>query len=125
MSRDRRHPAGTYYGLPRGCPQRQSKRDFVRAKRPPWRAIGGLAIAGIAAVVAGVFVSPWLIAVGALFLLVVPFGFLLAAPPLPERRYDLISDAISLAITRTGRSRRDGDPTSWRDSTPRSHDEGE
>lgn len=74
-----------------------------RPKRPPWRVIGALWLVGVAAVVVGLFVSPALIAFGALFVLVAPFLFLFAAPAPPERKHDPMGEALSLAITRAGR----------------------
>lgn len=78
-----------------------------RHKRPPWRAIAALWVTGIAAVVVGLFVSPVLIAFGALFLLMTPFLFLFAAPPPPEQKHHYgYLEAAARAIERSGRSSR-------------------
>lgn len=64
-------------------------------RRPPWRVIGALWILGLAAVVSGLFVSPFLIGLGALLFMIAPLGFLLAAPPPLEADHDYVADAYA------------------------------
>lgn len=86
---------------------KQPRPKQPRPKRPPWRVIAALWLIGIAAVVVGLFVSPVLIAFGAVFVLVASFLFLFAAPPPPEKKYDPMGEALSQAIAGTEQRRHD------------------
>lgn len=92
-------------------------------RRPPSRLIALVVVTGFVTVVLGLLIWPWLVALGAFLILTAPFGFLLATPP-PQRKYDLIGDAMARPFSvKTSSSAESG--SRERQSVKRQHDEGQ
>jgi len=77
-----------------GCDAQVNSGIRPQPRRPPSRLIAIIVATGFVIVVLGLLIWPWLVALGAFLILTAPFGFLLASPP-PERKYDLIGDAMA------------------------------
>jgi hypothetical protein len=67
----------------------------VKERSVPWGLVFAGGIIGTALVVAGIFLSPFLVILGALVLCALPFAFLRAGPGAPGKKYDLVSQAMA------------------------------